>query len=479
MKADPTFDVELYWRVLRRRIWLLLIPVVLLTGILGLGSYLIPNVYRAQAQIVVRPEQDPVKGLAVESQLTQQLGGVIQALGQPSDQKEIYEKLKRLAPQGTTVEAALGDFRDHLDIRRREEQRDLIVDIVYEGSPERYAVEVVNAFADEFQRKGTRLVATSLAVSLEFVDDQLQSYRKRLVTLDEDDRRVKDRLGRELGDLAPLSAATGLSKFVAERLADGDNEIQKLQLEVSSLEAQSRYLRAQLAGTPTTLAVRAAGGGGSAEGELEKLLAETQAKLSAAQLRYTPQHPEVEALTGQLADLRGRLAEVRARRASDRSDVANPAFETIKKDALTAEAQLQFAKAQRDQLVQRNDRLRRVAGQLPQFEEQLRRISDDRAALKNTYDSLLARKQSLELNQNFEEGRNSGRFDVRRAGGLALQPVRPNRKKFLVLGFLAGIFLGISFVLLAEYLDHSVRSPEDLRRFLDAPVLCVLPRAGR
>ena len=35
MNPEPSFDLELYLRVLRRRVWLLLIPIVLLTAILG------------------------------------------------------------------------------------------------------------------------------------------------------------------------------------------------------------------------------------------------------------------------------------------------------------------------------------------------------------------------------------------------------------------------------------------------------------
>lgn len=481
MNAEEPFDLALYWQVLRRRAGLLLIPIVLLTGILGLGSLIIPNIYRAQAQAVVRPELDPVKGLAVETQLSQQLGGVIQSLQQPSEQKRVFESLqaKQAVPPGVVVQDALSDYQSHLRIARREEGKDLIVDFVYEGTPEKYAVEVVNTFADEFQRQGTRLVATSLVVSLEFIEDQLASYRERLKELDAEEQRIRKRLSAELGDLAPLSAIEGLGKFIAARLADGEGEIQKQTLAIQSLEAQTSYLRAQLAATAETLVLRSGEGGGAGAGELERLVAEGEARLTALRMRYTDKHPDVITLREQLADLRAQMAESRAHRRTDVADVSNPTYDSLKRQTVQAEAELQFARAQRETLKERQERLRKVAAQVPAFEEQLRRVQDERGAVGATYENLLQRKQSLDLNQSFESGRNSGRFDIQPAGGVPLKPVRPNRLKFVVLGFLAGVFIGTAFMLLAEYLDHSIRSEADLKRYLDAPVLAVLPRAPR
>ena len=476
MTAEPTFDIMLYWQVLRRRSWLVLIPVVLMTGILGLGSLLIPNIYRTNAQAIVRQEQDAVKGLAADAQLTQQLGGVIQGLQLPLKQKEIFERLKPVVPKGLKLEACLADFRDHLQIQRREEGKDLIVDVVYEGTPEKYATEVVNAFLDEFEKQGTRLVASSLQVSLEFVDDQLKSYRDRLKKLDTEERQVKGQLKTALGDLAPMSAIEGLGKFVAERLANGESDIQKLDVQVNSLTAQSSYLNAELAQTRPTLSLRGAERGDPTEAELERLLAETQAKLTASQMKYTTKHPEVMTLKRQTSELRNRLADARARHTSNSSEQTNPSYDNLRKEALKAEAELRLAQSQRATLQARNDKLRKAAAQMPTIEEQLVRIRDERDAVKTTYQSLLQRKQGLELNQSFEEGQRTGRFDSRRAGGVPLRPVRPNRKKFVIMGFLAGLFIGISFMLLAEYLDHSLRAESDLRRYVEAPLLAVLPR---
>ncbi len=479
MKDDVGFDLQLYWQVLRRRAPLLLIPVVVLTGILGLGTFLMPNIYRTTAQVVVRAEQDPVKGLAVQTEMTQQLGGVLQSLGQPGAQKELFDRLEAEAPAGLTLQDALADFHQNLQILRREEGTDLLVEFDYEGTPEKYAVAVVNEFAEEFRRRGTRLVAESLAVSLEFVDDQLDGYRQRLTGLDERERQVQHRLTAELGDLVPATAPEGVGKHASDRLTATDVDLEKLTLEISSLEAQTSFLRAQLARTPATLEVRAAERGDTTEAELERLLAEAQAKLTGAQMQYTAKHPQVVMLTEQVADLQQRLKAARNRRGAERSDVANPAYESLQRELMMAESQLELQRSQRSTMATRRDKLRQISAAVPQFEEELGRIAEERAALKTVYQSLLQRKQSLELNQSFETDRNTGRFDIARAGGVPLKPVRPNRPKYVLMGLMAGLFLGFSFMLLAEYLDHGIRSQDALRRYIDAPLLAVLPRDPR
>lgn len=478
-KPDPSFDVELYWRVLRRRGWLLAIPVVLLTAILGLGSLLLPSIYFTQAQVVVRQEQDPLKGLAVETQITQQLGGVIQSLKRPSLQKAIFERLEASRPPGLTLENALTDYRDHLRIDSRKVDNDLIVDFLYTGTPEKYAVDVVNAFAEQFQADGTTLVDSSLTTSLDFVDEQLQQYRVRLKKLDEEELRLQGQLAKDLPEVGPATVTEGLDKVIADRLAADRAEIEKLNLEIDSQQAQVTFLRTQLERTKRTLALRSGEGAGAAQAELERLLGEARARRVALLTRYTESHPDIIALGEQIRELERRRQELAAGADAPTTDISNPQYESLERDLFTADAALQAMRARRAQLTERSDRLAKAAARLRGILEELRRIQSERAALSSTYEGLLARKQNLELNQSFESGRNTGRFEVRRAGGVPLKPIRPNRRKIAVLGFLAGLFIGISFVLLAEYLDHSVRSPEDLRRYIDAPILAVLPRAPR
>lgn len=54
-------------------------------------------------------------------------------------------------------------------------------------------------------------------------------------------------------------------------------------------------------------------------------------------------------------------------------------------------------------------------------------------------------------------------------------PVRPRKAVNLVLGSLMGLVLGIGFAFFQEYLDNSIKSPDEVNRFLNVPALGTIP----
>ena len=56
-------------------------------------------------------------------------------------------------------------------------------------------------------------------------------------------------------------------------------------------------------------------------------------------------------------------------------------------------------------------------------------------------------------------------------------PVKPKKKLNLILGIIFGLMTGVGIAFLWEYLDRSLRTEEDVRRYLDLPVLSVIPVA--
>ncbi|MGR3174058.1 MAG: GumC family protein [Candidatus Scalindua sp.] len=53
-------------------------------------------------------------------------------------------------------------------------------------------------------------------------------------------------------------------------------------------------------------------------------------------------------------------------------------------------------------------------------------------------------------------------------------PIEPNKKLNIILGAIVGLFLGIGMVFFLEYLDNTIKSPEDVEEYLKIPLLGVL-----
>ncbi|MBE0504542.1 MAG: polysaccharide biosynthesis tyrosine autokinase [Desulfuromonadales bacterium] len=54
-------------------------------------------------------------------------------------------------------------------------------------------------------------------------------------------------------------------------------------------------------------------------------------------------------------------------------------------------------------------------------------------------------------------------------------PLKPQKKKNLLLGLLLGLMAGVGAVFFLEYLDDTIKNPEEAQRLIGAPILAVIP----
>lgn len=58
---------------------------------------------------------------------------------------------------------------------------------------------------------------------------------------------------------------------------------------------------------------------------------------------------------------------------------------------------------------------------------------------------------------------------------LPINPVKPNKLMYLAISGLIGIVLGIFIIFLIEYLDNTIKTPEDIAKHIDLPVIGTIP----
>lgn len=92
-------------------------------------------------------------------------------------------------------------------------------------------------------------------------------------------------------------------------------------------------------------------------------------------------------------------------------------------------------------------------------------------ANKKMYDDLLSRTKESSIISN------AGVSNVRITEKAIAQqtPVKPKKALNLILSVILGLILGVGISFLWEYLDRSLRTEEDVQRYLDLPVLSVIP----
>ena len=91
------------------------------------------------------------------------------------------------------------------------------------------------------------------------------------------------------------------------------------------------------------------------------------------------------------------------------------------------------------------------------------------------YDTILSRAKEADIIGNIDVSN----IRITEKAVLPTFPVSPNKKRNVVLGIIIGLMIGIGISFLWEYLDRSLRTEEDVHRYLDLPVLSVIPIADQ
>jgi len=92
---------------------------------------------------------------------------------------------------------------------------------------------------------------------------------------------------------------------------------------------------------------------------------------------------------------------------------------------------------------------------------------------KNLYDTLLARMKEADISGDIDVSN----LRITEKATMPQFPVRPNKKRNLALGVIFGLMLGVGLGFLKEYMDRTIHTEEDVQRYLNLPVLSVIPQA--
>jgi uncharacterized protein involved in exopolysaccharide biosynthesis len=92
---------------------------------------------------------------------------------------------------------------------------------------------------------------------------------------------------------------------------------------------------------------------------------------------------------------------------------------------------------------------------------------------QNLYDTLLSKVKETDIIGNID----LTNIRISEEAVMPMSPVKPKKKLNLILSMIVGLMTGVGLSFLMEYLDRSLRTEEDVQRYLDQPVLCVIPKA--
>jgi hypothetical protein len=113
---------------------------------------------------------------------------------------------------------------------------------------------------------------------------------------------------------------------------------------------------------------------------------------------------------------------------------------------------------------------------VPRREQEFIELSRDYESTRELYQSLMKRYEEAVLAESMEQRQKGEQFRVLDPAVPRPEPAAPDRLRMIVLALAGSIGLAVAAVLIAEHVDTSFHTVDDLRAFSPFPVLVSIPR---
>jgi polysaccharide biosynthesis transport protein len=292
-----------------------------------------------------------------------------------------------------------------------------------------------------------------------------------LKQLDNNIRQVEERKNYLEGQIATVSPDTSFTGAPGERIMSPADRLKALELSLADLQSKFspdhpdvRKVHREI----DELKKLGATTGGSAV-ERRKKLAQVKAELAEKQGKYSDQHPEVKKLKNEITRL-----EQEPKPGSTLQTITsaeNPAYIGLTNQIQAAATDI---KAFRNQQANLKDKLQVYRGRLeeaPKVEQEYLALTRDYQNAHGKHQEVMNKILEARISEGMEEHQKGEKFTLIDPASFPEKPVSPNRRLIFLAGVIMSLGAGVGTVALAEHLDHSVKSSDELAQLTGLPVL--------
>jgi polysaccharide biosynthesis transport protein len=485
-EEDDSINLLDYWRVIVKRRWTILTAIAAVLIIAAISTWKATPIYRSTIKIQIDPEQtnvlpfkdtvEPTAGYAQSQDYLQTqfkvlesktlAARVIKALNLEHDKS--FVESSRPEAKSKTLEWVRGWFGEdkneeetEIEFSARQERKldnlvrifsrslttspirnSRLVDVSFENRDSKLAAQVANQLAKEYIDMNFRTKFEATQTASAFLTEQMtdmqanvEKSESRLVQFSQknDIYEISDKENVILQKLSDLNSA--LTTAQADRI---QKESVWNIIHQAGPDTFPEVLRNELIkGLETSLAA----------------LKVQQAKLESS---FKPGWPELDQIKGQVAEADAQLAAERQKAIRN--------VETEYRTAVQRERLLSQA------LAEQKNQANAFNQNSIQYNIIKRQVETD----KQLYDGLLQRMKEAGV-AGLLKSNNIHVVDPARPSQI---PYRPDKAMNLSIGLAIGLLLGLGLAFFFEHLDSSVKTPDDVDRFIKLPSLGVIPSAA-
>ncbi len=450
--TEAELDVRYYLQALWRGRWIVLSSAAVALGLGLLIAFLRTPQYRAATLLQIEP---PTPAFLSVNDAAAGVGG---AYWQNTDfyntqfkiilsrgiSQRVVQKL-RLAEQapfkGSPDPTAL--FQARLVVEPIPESRLVSVAVLHESGSE--AALWANALADEYMAASVENRVEAARRAYDWLQDRLQATQRGM-------REAQDKLfkGYQTQDLyVPEGSVSAVSQSITRLNQDFvDATSRRIAIESALKQAASMTQPGDSLDRIPQI------GGDSQVASFNAQLVSLDFDLARLKEKYKEGHPEIQRLFGQ----REQVTKAKEARATAILEGMRVEYAQLQK------RETELRRATEQQKAQATSQSRRIT--------ELETLKKEADSAKNLYDVLLQKLNESDIASSI---RNNNISIVERATP-PLAPLFPNKRRITAIAFGLGLAIGIGLVLGRDYLNNTIKDPEEIESYLHMDLLAAVPR---
>ncbi|MBZ9993100.1 GumC family protein [Mesorhizobium sp. BH1-1-4] len=458
-------DIRFYLSLLLRRLpYILAISITATLAGIAL-AYILPPLYRADAKILVEDPQIPTE--MARSTVPTIAFAQFQIIGQEVTTQDYLTQLAaRLNVYADSeVRLSSAEIADDMRSRIRLEQVELdgaspgsgatVFRVSFDARKPQLAADVVNDLVTYILGKNRRLRTDRAGDTLQFFEKEVARLGSELTTLDAEILKFKNNNQEALPD--SLDFRRNQQNAQQERLAQIERE-----------EAGLRSRRNNLVQIYSTTGQAANTGPLTPD---QQMLQDLNRALVEQLATFSETSPTVLALRAQISSVQRRIQD---NKPTDSSGKAAPSEYELQMSDI--DERLSFITQERQSIAKNLVDLAKSIDATPANESALNSLERNRTNIQAQYNNATAMLAQASTGEQIESAsKGGGRFSLVEPAVAPEKPVSPNRLRIAALGLVAGIGLGIGFVVLLELMNKTIRRPSELVEILDIQPLATIP----
>lgn len=457
--------ISQYWALLKRYYWLLILCGAVAVTATYFWTKQQPKIYQASSKIVFHQSNPNIFGSKIERVEMMDPGGRWQFGQFWETQKQVLNS-RWFAEKVVKREGLLDDpaFLPASDKSEQERLRQAAGKLLSMSTPSlvgdsrvaamsvnatdpELAARIADAIAETYVEYTREVQSGGLSQLTNWFDNHVDTKKKELEAAQaklQEYKRDNNILSFSYENRQNLTSSNMTS--VSERLLEVRTEL----LKEAALLAQIREIQrgeepveaiADLVPTSETFDEMLA-----KEADLEQELAKLRT-------RYLDGHPRLQSVHSQLEVVRKNIDA------------------QLQRIITSVENRVELLRRNEQSLNQELGELKAQVFQLNELGVGYNQLKGNIENLRQLYETVLSRSSELNINSMYE----SNIVRVLDTADIPSAPIKPNMPLMLAFGLIFGLGLGVGTVVLIDILDNTVKSPEDIARLTNKPLLAALP----